>query len=124
MVFLRIGAPWCGWCHKLDDFLLQKEIGAIMAENYIIVKIDQDRMVGGKEFAAKIRDNKPGGIPWFVMLDAQGNKLITSDGPDGNVGFPVQPNEIDHFINMLKKTAQKIKPEQVEMVKKELTKKD
>ena len=95
-----------------------------MNENYILVKIDQDRMVGGKKFAAKIRDNKPGGIPWFVMLDPQGNKLITSDGPDGNVGFPVQPNEVDHFINMIKKTALKIKPQQLETLKNELMKKD
>ena len=122
-VFLRIGAPWCGWCHKLDDFLLIPEIGKIISQDFIIVKIDQDRMIGGKEFAAKIRDNKPGGIPWFTILDAEGKKLITSDGPDGNVGFPVKPQEVEHFINMFQQTVTNIKPEQLQKIKTQLTKK-
>jgi thiol-disulfide isomerase/thioredoxin len=29
-VFLTFGAPWCGWCHKLEDFLARPEIGAIL----------------------------------------------------------------------------------------------
>jgi len=122
-VFLRIGAPWCGWCHKLDDYLLIPEIGKIINQDYIIVKIDQDRMIGGQEFAKNIRENKPGGIPWFVLLDPNGKKLITSDGPQGNVGFPVQPHEVEHFINMFQQNATNIKPEQLQKLKTQLTKK-
>ena len=123
-VFLRIGAPWCGYCHKLDDYLLIPEINKIISQDYIIVKIDQDSMIGGKEFAAKIRDHQPGGIPWFVILDADGKKLITSDGPDGNVGFPIAPNEVEHFINMFQQTStEKTTPEQIQKLKTQLTKK-
>jgi hypothetical protein len=34
--------------------------------------------------------------------------VITSDGPKGNVGFPAAPEEIEHFVAMLKKTARKL----------------
>lgn len=122
-VFLHIGAPWCGWCKRLEAFIARPEIDAIISQDYIHVKIDQDRMVGGKEFAAKIREGKPGGIPWFVFLDADGKALITSDGPDGNIGFPVQDNEIAHWLNMFKQTAKKIKPAELETMKQELLKK-
>ncbi|MFQ5806738.1 MAG: thioredoxin, partial [Phycisphaerae bacterium] len=34
--------------------------------------------------------------------------LATADGPKGNVGFPVEPHEIAHFMDVLKKTARRI----------------
>src|SRR5262249_41435541 len=27
-VLLHFGAPWCGWCHRLEDFLARPEIAA------------------------------------------------------------------------------------------------
>ena len=41
----------------------------------------------------------------MVILDADGNELISSDGPDGNIGCPVEPSGIDHFMTMLEKTS-------------------
>ena len=123
LVFLHIGAPWCGWCKKLEAFIARPEIDAIISKDYVHVKIDQDRMTGGKEFAAKIREGKQGGIPWFAYLDADGKTLATSDGPDGNVGFPVQPNEIAHWLDMFKETAKKITSMELGTIKQELEKK-
>jgi len=62
-------------------------------------------MTGGKELAAKLRGSDAGGIPWMVILDTDQKKLITSDGPDGNIGCPVQPAEVAHFMAMVEKTA-------------------
>jgi hypothetical protein len=50
-------------------------------------------------------DEKPRGIPWSVILDADGNVLVTSDGPDGNIGFPSSPQGKEHFLRMLSDTA-------------------
>jgi thiol-disulfide isomerase/thioredoxin len=116
-VFLHIGAPWCGWCKRLEAFIARPEIEEIINKYYVHVKIDQDRMTGGKEFADKIREGKQGGIPWFVYLDAEGKALVTSDGPDGNVGFPMMNAEIDYFMSMFEKTAQQIKPAELETIK-------
>lgn len=113
-VFLHFGAPWCGWCHRLDDFFARSDVAAIMNKDFIDLKIDVERMKGGKELDARIRGSASGsgGIPWFALLDAEGKVLATSDapGPSGprNVGFPVEPHEIDHFIDVLKKTARRI----------------
>lgn len=48
------------------------------------------------------------GIPWMAILDADGKTLITSDGPKGNIGFPVEPHEIEHFLAMIRKTAKNL----------------
>ena len=48
-VFLAFGAPWCGWCHRLHDWMAQPEIAAILDRDFVIAHIDIDRMTGGKD---------------------------------------------------------------------------
>lgn len=119
-IFLHLGAPWCGWCHKLESFLARPEIADVMARDYVDVKIDLDRMKNAKEVAARFRDNDKGGIPWFAVLDAAGKKLITSDGPEGNCGYPAAPAEIAHFMKMLGETRRNITGEQAAALEKAL----
>lgn len=103
-VFLHFGAPWCGWCHKLEAWMVRPEVAPLLAKDYIDVKIDVDRMTGGKELSERV--GATGGIPWFAVLDPTGGKkLITSDAKDGNVGFPYQPQEVEHFAKVLESTA-------------------
>jgi thioredoxin-related protein len=105
-VFLHFGAPWCGWCHKLDDFLAMPEVAKIIGVDFVDVKIDVDRMEGGKELMAKYNES-PGGIPWFVFLDAQGEALAQSGAGDQNIGYPLEPGEIAAFMAVIRKAARK-----------------
>ncbi|MHC4638820.1 MAG: thioredoxin family protein [Planctomycetota bacterium] len=115
-VFLHFGAPWCRWCHRLEDFLARPEIAKIMAQDYILVKIDIVRMAGAKAIDNRIR--LEGGIPWFAILDAKGKLLISSVGPQGNIGYPAKPGEIAHFIHMIRETAQNMTSEQISAIEK------
>lgn len=118
-VLVHIGAPWCGWCHVLDRFL--REQRNLIAVDYIDLKIDQDRMIDGKEVAGRLRSGSAtGGIPWMVILDADGKPLITSDGPRGNIGYPGAAHEIEHFITMLNTTRQNLSEEQVAALERQL----
>ncbi len=60
-------------------------------------------MKKGKDLAGRLRDSQAGGIPWMAILDGEGKKLVTSDGPAGNIGYPAKPEEIAYFLEMLKK---------------------
>ncbi|MCZ6690280.1 MAG: hypothetical protein O7H41_11795 [Planctomycetota bacterium] len=81
---------------------------ALLQKDYIDVKIDTDRMTNGKELALRLRPSGKGGIPWIVILDPEGEELITSDGPNGNIGCPVKPEERSHFVSMIEKTAKEM----------------
>jgi len=122
LVFLNFGAPWCPWCHKLEDFMARPEMAAIFDRDFVDVKIDVDRMPNAKEVQDKYRNGNAGGIPWFAILDSQGKAIINSDGPKGNIGYPAEPHEIDHFLAMLRKTARKIEPAQIDQIEAALRK--
>ncbi len=77
-------------------------------------------MTNGKEVEKRFRAAAQGGIPWFAFLDARGEVLATSDGPQGNVGCPVEPPEIEHFVGMLKKAGSRISPDRLETLERAL----
>ncbi len=91
-----------------------------MGRDFIIVKIDTDRMTHGTEVAGRLRGERRGGIPWMVILDAAGKELMTSDGPKGNVGCPMLPHERAFFIEMLEKTSKRMGKDGIALVKKAL----
>jgi uncharacterized protein YyaL (SSP411 family) len=100
-VFLHFGAPWCIWCRRLESWMAAPEVAAILEKQFVDVRIDQDRMIGGKDLLARFTEGRQTGIPWFAFLDPDGHVLATSEWPTGNIGFPQADNEIAHFRTML-----------------------
>ncbi|MCC6359120.1 MAG: thioredoxin family protein [Phycisphaerales bacterium] len=119
-VFLHFGAPWCGWCHRLEDFMARPEIEKLLAKDFVDVKIDMDRMTNAKEVAQRFRKDEKGGIPWFAFLDHEGKPLATSDGPKTNIGYPAAPEEIAHFVKMLQTTKKNLTDDDIAAIEKAL----
>lgn len=119
-LFVHLGAPWCGWCHRLEEFLAIPAVAEALGRDFVDVKIDIDRMPGGKEVQQRLRGSEAGGIPWCVILDAEGTEIITADGPEGNIGCPVQPAEISHFLVMLRTARKHLTDTDLDFIQREL----
>jgi thiol-disulfide isomerase/thioredoxin len=119
-VLVRWGAPWCPWCHRLDDWLARPEVAKLIAKDYVSVKIDEDRMTGGKQLLAA-EGGGEGGIPWFAIeAGGTGTVVVNSDREGNNIGFPSEPQEIEHFMGMLQKTAKTLTPDDLSALRKTL----
>lgn len=95
----------------LEEFLDKSQ--QHLDSDYVVVKIDIQNMAHGEEVAKRIRRITEGGIPWMVILKANGDELVTSDGPMGNIGYPFQPAEVEHFMSMLKATSKRTTADQM-----------
>lgn len=116
-VLLTFGAPWCGWCRRLEALLARPEVAEALAEDFVVAKVDIDRMTHGRDVMTRYRKDDSGGIPWYVVLDGEGRPHGTADGPSGNIGYPFTSEEIEAFMKLLA-SQEKLKPAQLEAIRK------
>ncbi|PQO37372.1 hypothetical protein DTL21_05360 [Bremerella cremea] len=102
-VLVQETATWCGPCLRLSRLLLENPQ---WKKDYVWVKMDH-RWTGAIDIMKEMRGEASGGVPWFAILDAEGNKLATSNMPESgdNIGFPSSDEGRQHFKNMLKATS-------------------
>jgi hypothetical protein len=119
-VIVQQTATWCPPCHRLTLYLDAHR--SIWEKDYIWVRMDE-RWTGCEEVMGGFQE-KRGGIPWFAILDADSKTLATSDGPHGNIGFPGDdPGGIEHFVQMLQSTKQRLTEEDLATLRQHLEKK-
>ena len=97
-----------------------ENIAPVLAKDFVALKIDTDRMIGGSDVLKRYLAASQG-IPWFVFVDGDGKAIIDSTDPNNsNIGFPAQDFEIAWFKVMLEKVARRITPAEIEMLTKSL----
>jgi thiol:disulfide interchange protein len=113
-ILVEFGASWCGWCRRFDTFLQSPDAGALMARQFVMVKLtvqeSPDKRALNTLGAQALMDEWGGsdsGLPFYVFLDAKGGKIADSRAmPSGaNIGYPATPFEIQSFARLLEKAA-------------------
>jgi thiol-disulfide isomerase/thioredoxin len=110
-IFVHFGASWCPWCRRLDAFLDRPEVKPAFEKYFIPVKLvvqerDEKKALENPGAGAVLKDlGAHGGLPFMVFVDAQGAVIANSELKGQNIGFPAEPEEIDWFVQMMKKAA-------------------
>jgi hypothetical protein len=113
-IYLHFGASWCVWCKRLDAFLDRPDIKPVFERYFIPVKLVVQEDAKNKALenpdADKLLEKLggPSGLPFSAFLDSQGALIVNSKREGQNIGYPAEPQEIDWFLQMMKKAAPKM----------------
>ncbi len=138
-VFVMFHASWCVWCHRMDNSMNEPALKKYFDDYFVIRHLVVD------ETSAKKNEENPGanelrlkyhgdgmGIPFWLLLDKNGKLLADSkirpagaslEEPGENVGCPATENEVEYFIDLLKKYT-KLTAQELEQIRKRFREND
>ena len=118
-VMVIFHASWCGWCHKMDTSLNDPSVKKYFDNNFVIRHLvvfeskgkENLENPGALEMLSKY-NGKEDGIPFWLIFDkdekflADSRMKATLNGTEKlqNTGCPASKEEVNHFIEVLKKT--------------------
>ena len=131
-VLLIFHASWCGWCKKMEASINDPACKKFFDDNYVIIYLDILERPGKENLenpggiaAMKSFNGDPnGGIPFWVIMDANGKVFGNSYKPPvgattgtakDNVGCPAETDEVAYFASLLSSSS-KLNGEQIAVI--------
>jgi thiol-disulfide isomerase/thioredoxin len=131
-VFVIFHASWCIWCRKMDTSMNDAICKKFFDDNFIVrhMVVDESKdkknleTPGGQEFKIKYRGAEMG-LPFWLIFDSNGSLLADAkirtagagiDAEGKNTGCPANEEEVNYFIEVLKKTTS-LKSNELEIIK-------
>jgi len=130
-VLVMFHASWCGWCHKMDTSLNDASVKKFFDDNFVIrhLVVFESKEKKNLENPGALEmistyNGKDQGIPFWLIFDKNENFLADSrmkgkiNGVEKlqNTGCPASKEEVDYFIDVLKKTTD-LKEHQLEKIR-------
>lgn len=124
-IFLIFHASWCGWCKKMENNMEDPSVKKYFDVNYVKTFITVEERGEKAKLNTPEGDlllekvgGKNQGLPYWVIIDENGNVLKDSKINGQNVGGPASEKEVDYLISVLEATSknQKVDTEQIKNV--------
>jgi thioredoxin 1 len=77
---LVFGANWCGDCRAFEAEMNTPQLGSVIAEHYVVVKVDVARFKKNTALGEKFGIATWRGIPAVAVLARDGKPILSADG--------------------------------------------
>ena len=96
-VLVEVGGEWCGWCHRLEDYLKEKKkLNALLERNFVVVKVNYSPENENEEVLSRYPEVT--GYPHFFVLDGQGKLLHSQDTAKLEKGKSYHARKFKRFL--------------------------
>lgn len=116
------GGPRCGPCFRLARWI--HEHHELLEKDLVIVKLTSGLDRDADEIFEEIGGAAGDGIPFHSMMSPEGEVLISSKGPLGNIGMPSEIEGQRHFQAMLEAARRRMTAEEIDGLIDSLREKD
>ena len=116
VVLVEFGASYCGWCRRFAQLVRTEPARTVIDAHFVVVELavqeTNGRATPGGDDLLKSWGGADAGLPFLVFLDSAGAKVADSNAmpSGGNIGYPVDPDEIDAFLGMLARSGARLSP--------------
>ena len=96
-MLIEVGGKWCGWCHRLDDYLKRnRKLAALLERNFVMVKVNYSPENENEEVLSGYPE--VAGYPHFFVLDGQGKLLHSQDTAELEKGKSYHARRFKGFL--------------------------
>jgi len=96
-VLIEVGGEWCGWCHRLDDYLkANRKLNALLERNFVVVKVNYSPENENEEVLSGYPE--VAGYPHFFVLDGRGKLLHSQDTAKLEKGKSYHSRKFKRFL--------------------------
>jgi thioredoxin-related protein len=128
-ILLLFRSESCSACEGLETFLKRKSLQNLIADNYVLVRLEvraaesDIENPGASRLFNKFSKGRSG-LPYYAVLDKNGKKVIDSCMPYHNrffnIGAPTGELSINWFIRILHASASKATNRELKAVREDL----
>jgi protocatechuate 3,4-dioxygenase beta subunit len=101
--------------HSAGSLLMTRWLNAnreLLSRDFVLARVDA-RDEHAEKLVVQVR-GEMGTAPWLAICDARGKPLATSDGPEGNIGYPATAADCRALAAMFNKTIRRLTAEDIQ----------
>jgi hypothetical protein len=117
-LFLLFTSPDNEWSDRFDKFHADTDVRQVLDRHFVLLRIDRIDTPGG-DYLYHVHGGQET-WPAFAILDPRGMTLADSGSGAENIGFPVQPHEVEAYFEALKRACPELSDDDAALLRQRL----